>query len=211
MIRCVFIYLLQHNDSSGKEMIKQKEKIRLFFILTVFCVSFCFFPSGLLTQKRKIPESGKIDFSSPIRISLTNKNFLIVPDYGREMIIKVKAKANKIIGGFPVDGKPLGLAYAKGSIYVGNETNGCLDVYTLKGKHMRSIGEYHSIKKPNDIAVDTKTKKVFVVDTIDKAVKIYSLKGKLKGTIPDTYPDFNILSNPTSLTVDIRNKKIIYK
>lgn len=189
-------------------MITQSIKSRLVFILIIAMINLYFFSAGIFAQKRKIPESGEIELSSPVRISFTNKNFLIVSDYNLEMIIKVKIKENKIIGGFPVDGKPLGLAFAQGFIYVGNETNGCVDVYTLNGKYMRSIGGNHSIRKPNDIAVDTKTKQVFVVDTIDKAVKIYTFKGKLKGTISASYPDFNMLSNPTAITVDPVNKEI---
>ena len=143
---------------------------------------------------------------NPIRLAITPEGNLLVSDYHLGMIVTVDRKDLKTTRWFPVEGKPLGVAYAKGHIYVGNASKKCVEVYSRGGKKLyRLEGE---IIHPTDISVDETDNYIFVVDGLGKCVKVFRLnKGTFIRAIPSS-PDNNILANPTGIAVDPVNKEV---
>lgn len=142
--------------------------------------------------------------SSPIRIAFGPAGTLLVTDYNLQMIVFVDLMTNLIKGGFPVDGHPLGVAYARKKIFVGNETKACVSVFSEDGTWLEDLtgGALAPITKPTDLAVDPATNLLYVLDFGAKAVKIFSLNGSARGTIPPTYPDPTVLTMPTAIALD---------
>jgi DNA-binding beta-propeller fold protein YncE len=168
--------------------------IFIIFITIIFCC-----PSVVLagnTPNKKKP--GVHQLHSPIRLTKTPEGNLLVSDYQLCMIVTVDRKSLKATGWFPVQGKPLGVAYARGHIYVGNTSKKCVEVYARGGKKLYQLNGV--IKQPTDIAIDEKQGLVFVVDAAQKNVKVFNLKGKFIRSFPGLDPDN--LVNPTGITVD---------
>lgn len=142
--------------------------------------------------------------SSPIRIAFGPGGTLLVTDYDLKMVVLVDPATNQITGGFPVDGHPLGIAYARKKIYVGNETKACLSVFAEDGRWIEDIGggALGPLTTPTDLAVDLSTNRLFVLDFAAKAVKIIALNGAARGTIPAVTPDPFTLSTPTAIAWD---------
>lgn len=174
-------------------------------IFTIFItISFCC-PSTVLAGKG--PEKGKLEFHqfhSPIRLTMTPEGNLLVSDYQLGMIVTVNHSTLKATSWFPVQGKPLGVAYASGHIYVGNTSKGCVEVYTLGGTNLYQLNGV--IKKPTDIAIDETQKLVFVVDGTGKKVNVFNLEGEFIRSFPGLDPDN--LVNPIGITVDPAAKEV---
>ena len=176
--------------------------------VTVFIVfitvSFCC-PTTVLagnTTNKKKP--GVHQLHSPMRLTMTPEGNLLVSDYQLGMIVTVDRKSLKPTLWFPVQGKPLGVAYARGHIYVGNTSKECVEVYARGGKKLYQLNGV--IKQPSDIAIDEKQGLVFVVDAHQKNVKVFNLKGKFIRSFPGLDPDN--LVNPTGITLDTDAKEV---
>jgi len=163
------------------------------FITIIFCC-----PTTVLagnTPNTKKP--GVHQLHSPIRLTMTPEGDLLVSDYQLGMIVTVDHKSLNPTRWFPVQGRPLGVAYARGHVYVGNASKKCVEVYARGGKKLYQLnGE---IKQPTDIAIDEKKGLVFVVDGSQKNVKVFNLKGNFILSFPGTA---NNLVNPTGITLD---------
>ena len=175
-------------------------------IFVVFItISFCC-PStvlaGSMSNKKK---PGVPQLHSPGRLTMTPGGNLLVSDYQSGMIVTVDRKTLKASRWFPVQGKPLGVAYARGHIYVGNVSNKCVEVYARRGKKLYQLDGV--IKKPSDIAIDEKQGLVFVVDADQKLVKVFNLKGKFIRAFPGLDPD-NLVA-PTGITLDVDAKEVL--
>lgn len=145
---------------------------------------------------------------SPVRIAqIPGKGTLIVSDYIIGMVLEIDRQSLQVVGGIPIQGKPLGVAFARGRFFVGNETKKVIEVYRKNGKKISEFGS--GTAQPTDIALDLKASRIFVVDGGQKAVKVFDLKGGLLQTIPASAPDANILTNPTGIAVDTVNQEII--
>ena len=151
--------------------------------------------AGNAPNKKK---PGVHQLHSPIRLTMTPEGNLLVSDYQLGMIVIVDHKTLKATRWFPVQGRPLGVAYARGHIYVGNTSKKCVEVYARGGKKLYQLNGV--IKQPTDIAVDEKQGLVFVVDAEQKKVKVFNLKGKFIRSFPGLDPDN--LVNPTGITLD---------
>jgi len=172
----------------------------IILIITVFsCQSAVFAGSGAKGKKPGIHQ-----LYNPIRLALTPEGNLLVSDYQLGMIVTVNSKDLKTTRWFPVEGKPLGVAYAKGHIFVGNTSKKCVEVYSRGGKKLFNLGSpTEVIEHPTDIAVDERENYVFVVDGVGKSVKMFHLlKGDFIRTIPASNPNNSNLSNPTGIAVD---------
>jgi DNA-binding beta-propeller fold protein YncE len=141
---------------------------------------------------------------SPIRLAMTPEGNLLVSDHRLGMILTVDRKSLEATRLFPVEGRPLGVAYARGHIYVGNASKECVEVYARGGKKLYQLNGV--IKQPTDIAVDEKQGYVFVVDGIEKKVNVFNLKGKFIRSFPGLDPDN--LVNPTGITVNPGDKEV---
>ncbi|MFC2146751.1 NHL repeat-containing protein, partial [Acidobacteriota bacterium] len=167
--------------------------IFIIFITIIFCC-----PTTVLagnTPNKKKP--GVHQLHSPIRLAMTPEGNLLVSDYQLGMIVTVDHKSLKATRWFPVQGRPLGVAYARGHIYVGNTSKKCVEVYARGGKKLYQFSGV--IKQPTDIAIDEKKGLVFVVDGSQKNVKVFNLKGNFILSFPGTA---NNLVNPTGITLD---------
>jgi DNA-binding beta-propeller fold protein YncE len=134
---------------------------------------------------------------------MTPERNLLVSDYQAGMIMTVDNKTLQAARGFPVQGKPLGVAYARGHIYVGNTSKECVEVYARGGKKLYQLNGV--IKQPTDIAIDEKQGLVFVVDADQKNVKVFNLKGNFILSFPGVA---NNLVNPTCITLDPANSEV---
>lgn len=169
----------------------------LFFSLVVTMISRAEEPDGIRGRK-----NGPHRLYYPFRLAFSPGGNLLVSDPRLGKIVTVDGKSLKAVRCFPVEGKPLGVAYAKGRIFVGNKTKRCIEVYTQSGKKRYNIGSRGSIRKPTDIAVDTEADLLFVVDVSDKNVKVFSTKGTFIGSIPTVDPGNLQLTTPTAVAVD---------
>lgn len=146
---------------------------------------------------------------SPTRLAFGADGNLLVTDYRLNMVLLVNKKNNEVMRWFEVQGKPLGIAYAKGRIYVGNATAKRIDVYNVGGKQFRKSGTFKkSIGSPTDMAVDAEANLLFVVDGSAKQVEIFDLKGNHKRTIPVNDPQHNDLANPTGIVLDTAGQRV---
>ncbi|MEN8222216.1 MAG: NHL repeat-containing protein [Acidobacteriota bacterium] len=137
------------------------------------------------------------ELKSPVRITFGPANNLIVSDYNARSIYTIDRNKNKILKGFKINGRPLAVAYLKGKYYVGNDTSDRIEVYTESGKIKSTFNG--KVKKPNDMVIDEKNKKVYVVDTKSSSVLLYSLEGVLSLTITEN------LTNPMGIAIDSIN------
>lgn len=173
---------------------------------TIFSISiiiiFCCSSTGW-AGKTPDKKPGSQQLYSPIRLAMTPEGNLLVSDYQAGMIVTVDHKSLQTTTAFRVKGNPLGVAYARGHIYVGNASEECVEVYARGGRKLYRFNGV--IKQPTDIAVDEKQGLVFVVDADQKNVKVFNLKGKFILSFPGAA---NNLVNPTGITLDPVNKEV---
>jgi DNA-binding beta-propeller fold protein YncE len=174
------------------------------FIISITIIFCCSSPvwAGKAPNKKK---PGVHQLHSPIRLTMTPEGNPLVSDYQLGMIVTVDRKSLKATGWFPVQGKPLGVAYARGHIYVGNTSKKCVEVYARGGKKLYQLNGV--IKQPTDIAIDEKQELVFVVDAEQKNVKVFNLKGKFIRSFPGLDPDN--LVNPTGIALDPASEEVL--
>lgn len=175
-----------------------------FFIISITIIFCC--PTTVLAENasnKKKP--GVHQLHSPIRLTMTPGGNLLVSDYQLSMIVTVDHKSLKATRWFPVQGRPLGVAYARGHIYVGNTSKKCVEVYARGGKKLYPLNGV--IKQPTDIVIDEKLGLVFVVDGTQKKVNVFNLKGKFIRSFPGLDPD-NLI-NPTGIAVNPTNKEVL--
>jgi DNA-binding beta-propeller fold protein YncE len=173
------------------------------FILILISIVICVPVENFARQETggsRSPEEQLL--RSPIRLALIPGGDMVVSDYQTGMILLMKGKTQRITRRFAVKGKPLGIAYAKGNIYVGNEATHRIEVYNRAGKMPGGFVFSEPVEKPTDIAVDTATNSLFVVDGAGKVVKVFSLKGNSLGAFPALNPDKPVLANPTGIALD---------
>lgn len=167
-------------------------------IITVFCLVAMNF-----AQPKGKGKPSQHRMYSPIRLDLGAGGNLLVSDYRLGMILTVDRKTNEVIRFFAVEGRPMGVAYLKGHIYVGNKTAGRIDVFNAAGKQFKKNGSFKTaVENPTDIDVDPETKRIFVVDGSAKHVKVFDTKGILLAQIPASDPDHSLLAAPTGIAVD---------
>ncbi len=155
-----------------------------------------------------IAGNGKAELSpsldvSPVRIAFDGNGNLLVSDYTYGQILTVAPDTLDITSEFYIDGRPLGVAWANGMVYVGNSTTGQVEVYSPAGVEQFVLGQ---VTTPLDIAVGNGH--VYVVDGFDRVVKIFTLDGSFVGTIPQNGYDSEMLANPTGITVDEASQRI---
>lgn len=148
-------------------------------------------------------------FLSPARLSSGPSGILLVTDYRAQAVFMVsRANTAKVVRSFSIDGRPLGIAWARGRIYVGNETTGAIEVYNPAGKRMYTLGTAPgSVKQPSDIAVDASRGLVFVVDGQEKRIRVFGLKGSELTAISGI--GAGSLVNPIGIALDRMREEIL--
>ncbi len=124
---------------------------------------------------------------SPVRIAFMESGPLLATDYAGRSVCLLQRKSLKVLRCFSVEGKPLAVAWAKGLVYVGNETSGTVAVYNPAGKWRFDLGsEKGSVGLPTDIAVDERNGRLFVLDGRERSIKVFGLDGSRLFTITGT-------------------------
>jgi DNA-binding beta-propeller fold protein YncE len=136
---------------------------------------------------------------------------VLVTDHGGSGVVEWNTKKNKVVRTIDILGRPTGIAWCWGKIFVGNETTQSVEVYSKKGKLLSVLGGAPGlVANPNDIAVDSDAGLVFVVDTKTRQVQVYSSfdsGGALLRTLPA--PGAEPLHRPASLTVDPVRREVL--
>lgn len=144
---------------------------------------------------------------SPARITFDAKGNLLVTDYFQGNVLTVSPVSLETISEISINGRPLGIAWAKDLIYVGNSTTGQVEVFNTAGQMQYLLGHgVYPINFPLDIAIGNGN--VYVVDGNAKVVMVYSLDGTFITTIPQYGHDRNILANPTAIAVDTNHNQV---
>ena len=108
-----------------------------------------------------------------------------------------------------VEGRPLGVAWSRGLVYVGNETAGTVEVYNPGGKLLFRFGSEGSARVPQSIALDAGSGRVFVVDGLEKAIKVFDLNGSPVATITGDAAGNGKLVNPVACAVDPARSEVL--
>jgi DNA-binding beta-propeller fold protein YncE len=141
--------------------------------------------------------------SSPARIALLPDGDLLVSDYKRRMVFTIDGGSLEVLDAFSVQGRLMGVAVGEKRIFVGNESDGDVEVYNRKGKLLKRLGDEEGlVKLPSDIAVDRDKGLVFVVDAYEGVVLVFDPGGPLLYTIPAPGVVQEQLTAPTGIALD---------
>jgi len=140
----------------------------------------------------------------PARIAASPDGDIFVSDYKQNLIFTLGSDLS-VRKYFEVDGKPLGVAWGQGKIFVGNETTQSVEVYNRNGKLLYDLGM--AVTSPTDIAVDNDRNMVFVSDTQEQVVKVFDTSGTFLSQIPAAGQ--KVLRNPTGIAVDPARSEVI--
>lgn len=143
-------------------------------------------------------------FSSPVGITQVSTrkglSYLLVTDAGKRTVSKVDPQnLDSVEELFKVDGLPLGIAKHRRLFYVGNRSEGSVEIYKMGRKGIRLVRRIKTNEpmQPNDIAIDPKTNQVLVADGVANDVKVFTRSGRLVRTIDG----FGDIFNPKSVSI----------
>ena len=166
-------------------------------------------PSSASCVPEESPLLVKGPIKSPMRMAEYGENAFLVSDRSGS-IYKVSSldPVNPALL-FQVDGSPLGIAFDGRNILVGNETSGKIERYSLRRDRVRKKGSFPKSRsariQPLDIAVDNAKGMTFVVDGVDRDVKVYNRRGRLTLSIGS----FGQLTQPQALTLNPEAEELI--
>ena len=125
---------------------------------------------------------------------------------------------------FPEEGSPFGLATTRKLVFVGNTTTNNVEVYKMVSSHRDPLqpvtlefqynlgftqpGQPGLFSNPVSIAVDTKKNRVFVLDSAEKKIKVFDVKGKMLDVFAPVDSQGLVLS-PVAITVDSRRQELL--
>ena len=142
---------------------------------------------------------------SPVRLAQAGNGNLVVTDYEAKAVVTINPGKLNIVKRFSVAGRPLGIAWSRGRIYVGNETTGTVEVYNPAGKWLYDLGGGKgTVKQPRDIAVERAHGRVFVIDGEENSVKVFDARGPLLDVIGKGQ-----LINPTGIALDVAQRQVL--
>ncbi|HDH50536.1 MAG TPA: 6-bladed beta-propeller [Nitrospirae bacterium] len=190
------------------------------WLLVLFVPLVLFLAAGLQSCRSDDSMTGEggigdkpISIRSPVRIDFTSDGNLLVSDYFRKRIYIIDSSDLKMISSFPVAGRPLAVAFLDSLffdiVFVGNESTGTVEAYTLQGWWLYDLGGTKgNVKKPNDIAIDKTQDMVFVVDSNDGLIKVFRTDGQFLYSIGGTGADPELLVSPRGIAVDENAQEI---
>lgn len=147
-------------------------------------------------------------FQSPVRVALTPRGDLMVSDSRLHLIATVDPTTLQPSGALEVRGMPLGIGMLGGRVFVGNATTQRIEVYNQRGRFWYAFGT--PVAYPADLAIDTTRNLVFVVDAIQRDVKVFDLKGTLQRVIAGPGVDAAAqLHLPTGIAVDPERQEVL--
>ncbi len=104
---------------------------------------------------------------------------------------------------------PTGIALGDdGIVYAADATEKKIQVYTNEGVHKRSIGSKNDLNNPAGIAVNNKLQRLYIVDSRDNKVKVYSLQGEKLFEFGGPGAGKGAFNGPTNIAVDKRDDAV---
>jgi DNA-binding beta-propeller fold protein YncE len=175
---------------------------------TCLGVVACCVAASLIAQAQSL--------GSPARIAVGPQGDVAVTDHRRATVLILDAGSLGVKHTLGISGKPLGIAWGAGRLFVGNDSTGAIEVFTQRRNRSRlrlhgperryvrvpRVHDHGSVPQPTDMAVDESTRRLFVVSGGEKAVKIFDFKGRLLYTLAGPGSGPGDLSNPTGIAVD---------
>ena len=150
-------------------------------------------------------------FTSPVGIAQVfvreDLSSLLVTDAGKKSVSKIDPRnPDDVEELFKVDGLPLGIAKHRRLIYVGNRSEGSVDIYKKSRKGYRLVRRIKTDEpmQPNDLAIDPKSRQLFVADGLANDVKVFTTSGRLVHTIDG----FGDLFDPKSVAIHPQSRSI---
>lgn len=136
---------------------------------------------------------------SPMRIVAGNAGTFFVSDYQGNQIVSIsRGTPDKPEPIMAIEGHPLGLAYTKKFLIVGNDSTKTIEVYhTVNGKKIKSFESEMPIQA-SDLAFDENENILFVADSRNHEVKVFTMMGHLLRTFGGDAP----LSDPKGIAID---------
>lgn len=136
---------------------------------------------------------------------------VVISDRFHDSIFSINKKSLEIVWQVPLTGSPFGVAQWRNRLFVGNTATANVEVYRIskdgaKVKFLFNLGHTVSgqlgyIQKPTDIVINRRSRKVYVLDSGDKKIKIYNLRGRFLSEFPVSDNQGRILA-PVAFTVD---------
>lgn len=150
---------------------------------------------------------------SPMRIAEGPQGQFLVSDSRQDLVIALDEDSRTPIWSFDVLGSPMAIGFSANLLFVGNASTQNVEVYKLRGPRTAPMLEFQytlgltdpalpgTIRTPSDLAIDKDAGVVFVLDSGDRRIKVYSLAGDHLATLPPPSSPSPLLS-PTAITVD---------
>ena len=162
--------------------------------------------SGLIGQATPSLQAQET-LQSPVRLALHPSGRLLVTDRRLAGVVDWDAERSRVVGFFETPGRPVGVAWAWGKVYIGNDSSGAVEVYTSGGKFVTTLGQVGQVRRPSDIAVDTRQGLIFVTDAKLGRVVVYNHKGQLVRMLPA--PGAPPLNVPTGIALDMERGEVL--
>jgi DNA-binding beta-propeller fold protein YncE len=169
---------------------------RFIGLLLVFCLA-----GPLLAQSLRNPK----------RISEGPPGQILVSDRYLDSVLSLDEETLLPVWTLPIEGSPFGVAQWRNRLFIGNTATANVEVYRVskdgaRVKFLFNLGHTISgqpgyIQKPTDIAFHRRSRQVYVLDSGDKKIKIYNLRGRFLSEFPVIDGQGRILA-PVAFTVD---------
>lgn len=131
-------------------------------------------------------------FNNPYGVGLADAEKLLVADTNNNRVQVFNLSTGLFENGIGAGGitsgqynQPLALLYSDDEIFIADSSNARVQVSTLDGEFRRSFAPDTSILNtdPRRIAVDSKNRRVYVLDTADSSITVYDLDGNVVAVI----------------------------
>lgn len=147
--------------------------------------------------------------ASPVRAFGTPEGRLLVTDAKHKMVLRVDPVSLRPDQALRVGGKPLGVAHLGQRIYVGNADRATVEIYAAQGGDLIGDVGRGMVTYPSDIAVDPLRGLVFVVDGVERMVKVFDSAGLLVRYIAGPGTAADQLVTPIGIVVDTARQQIL--
>jgi len=156
---------------------------------------------------------GKINLAKPYGVA-ANGDSVYVSDTAMGAVFDIDEKLRKVSTiGASSPGKlalPIGIAIDdKDNIYVADAKNASVLVYNKNRTLIDAIGKKGEFFRPTGIAINNKEKRLYIVDTKDHDIKVYSLDGKKLFSFGKRGKGESEFNFPTNVAIDRRNGNVV--
>ncbi len=156
----------------------------------------------LASEKGPLPSPLRIDLN--VRPSRRNNDMLVSDHYAKAIYKVDKDNPDQVAKLFELTGYPMALASYGSYVFVGNRTEGNVQLYSVRGRLLKTYRTREKIF-PRDFAIDRRSRHLFVVDGYAKNVKVFNFRGRLTSTIDG----FGDLYEPQAVAVDHSTRKVV--